>query len=126
MQCLISQTHLGLTAFFSAIKSRVSPIIDCSVRNLYLFGTEKYMSCFDSKSITFIEFENRTVCLLSSYEYMSTSWTTCQTVRMAKCSARCLLAPSMFHHATFSSPILSFSSPFSCFKTFLLFHDADQ
>lgn len=62
--------------------------------------------------LPFIEFENTTVCLLSSYEYRSISWTTHQTVKTAKCSARCSLTPSMFHHATLvSRSILFFPHP---------------
>ena len=66
--------------------------------------------------LSFIEFENRTGCLLSSYEYMRVLWTTHQTVRMAKCSARCSLAPSMFHHATLVSRSFPFAHPSSASK----------
>jgi len=70
--------------------------------------------------LSFIEFENTTGCLLSSYEYTSNSWTTHQTDRMAMCSARCSLAPSMFHHATLVSRSFLFAHPSPASKANIL------
>ena len=80
------------------------------------YSESKNMWCVLTEYLLpFIEFQSTAVCLLSTYEYMSFSWTTHRTVRMVKCSAGCSVTPPCVHHATLVSRsfVLPHHSPVS-------------